>query len=541
MRVAVVGATGNVGTGVIRALKRAPEVSSVVGLARRLPDTDAEPFAGCEWKTLDIAAASTPEKAVADLTQAFDGVDAVVHLAWLIQPNTRRDLLRRVNVDGTRHVAQAVANAGVGHLVVASSVGAYAPDSGGEHRDESWPADGISTSHYSVDKAAQEDALDAFEAQFPGIVVTRLRPALTFQGAAASEIQRYFLGGWMPLGILRAGKPPVLPVPKGIRIQAVHTDDVGRAYAAAVVKRAAGAFNICADDVLGPQELADIVDHGRYVEVPAAALRAGLVIGHKTRLVAADEGWLDMGMQVPLMDNSRAKAELGWEPRHTAAGAVRELLDAMADGRGADSVPMRERDPDDARPDPVEESAHDVVPPTAHVPESISRDLLNLYLSDHLTGAVAGSERIMKMAETYVDTPVFRQLSTVADEIRSERAFLKDLIDALGFRRLPHRQAASWAAERVARLKLNRRLLSRSPMTLVLEAELMRSAVVGKLGGWQVMEELAEDLGLDPQVFADLAGNAHRQLGLLDEVHAYAKKRAFRIDRKIYGAGTSKR
>lgn len=61
MRIAVVGATGNAGTAVLRALRSTPEVTSVVGIARRLPDTRSEPYDGCEWVEIDIAADSPPQ------------------------------------------------------------------------------------------------------------------------------------------------------------------------------------------------------------------------------------------------------------------------------------------------------------------------------------------------------------------------------------------------------------------------------------------------------------------------------------------------
>lgn len=127
MRVAVVGATGNAGTAVLEALHNTPEVDSILGIARRMPNDAIAPYAGCDWTSIDIAAASSAEQAESQLAEAFQGVDAVIHLAWLIQPNTERELLRRVNVEGTRRVANAAAAAGVSHLVVASSVGAYSP------------------------------------------------------------------------------------------------------------------------------------------------------------------------------------------------------------------------------------------------------------------------------------------------------------------------------------------------------------------------------------------------------------------------------
>jgi len=538
MRVVVVGATGNVGTAVLAALHKRPEITSIVGIARRMPARSAEPYARAEWVSIDIAAAIDPDEAVTQLTEAFQDADAVIHLAWLIQPNSHRDLLRRVNVEGTRHVARAVANAGVRTFVVASSVGAYASSPGREARSESWPTTGIRTSHYSVDKAAQETVLNEFEAANPQVSVTRLRPALIFQGDAGSEIHRYFLGRWAPVHMLGAVPLPVLPVPQGLRMQVVHAHDVADAYAAAAVIGRPGAFNICANDVLGTKELADLVDHGRFLELPVPMVRAAVTAGHRAGLIAADPGWLDMGMNAPVMDNARAKAELDWQPRRSATDTVRELLDGMIAGDGARSVPMRARDSRRAllsidRPATSSFSASSGEPQIA---TRIDRALLNLYLSDHLTGASAGAARISRMAADFVDTPVFATLSSLDEEIRAESRFLQQLIHDLGMRQLRHRQAVAVVGERIGRLKSNGRAFSRSPMTLMLEVELMRSAVVGKRGGWQTLADNAEDLGLDPEVFHDLAAKALRQHEQLDHVHAYARNRAFRVDRETFDA-----
>lgn len=549
MKVVVIGATGNAGTGTLRALHQTPEVTEIVGIARRLPQMDVEPYKDCEWHSIDIAAASTVEDAVTKLTEAFRGADAVIHLAWLIQPNDQRELLRRVNVEGTRRVTEAVSRAGVMHLVVASSVGAYSPDGARATeedpplRDESYPAGGIDSSHYSVDKAAQEEVLDSFASAHPEITVTRLRPGLTFQADAASEIQRFFLGNAMPVQLLKAGKLPALTVPKGILLQAVHADDVGRAYAAAVVKKVPGAFNVCADDILGPQELADIVDHGRFMEIPAAVVRAALAAAHKAGLVPADAGWLDMGMQVPLMDNSRAKQELDWHPQVSAADALQELLDAMIEGHGHASPALVPRNKDERRVSAIHENASVGAEAGSgatteggpeELPENLTKDLMGLYLSDHLTGATAGVNRIERMADDFVDTPVYADLASLAEEIRTDRELLRNIIEDLGFPRKAYRQAAAWAAERVGRLKLNGRVLERSPMTLLLETELMRSAVQGKLGGWETLREHSAELNLDPEVFERLIEASHRQLATLDEVHSYARERALRDDRTTF-------
>ncbi|WP_432789625.1 NAD-dependent epimerase/dehydratase family protein [Brevibacterium sp. K11IcPPYGO002] len=536
MRVAVIGATGNVGTAVLDVLGRAPDITSVLGISRRMPDIEAEPYSGCEWRAIDIAAASSEDTAHRDLTEALTAADAVIHLAWLIQPNSDRDLLRRVNVDGTARVAAAVAAAGVPHLVVASSVGAYSPDDSMDMHDEAWPTEGIRSSHYSVDKAAQERVLDDFCADHPEVTVTRLRPALIFGAPAASEIQRYFLSTWMPVQLLRAGRLPFLPLPAGLRgVQAVHSTDVARAYVASVLRRRSGAFNICADGVLQPKDLAELLDHGRHVPVPNGAVRAALSMGHSSSLVAADAGWLDMGLHVPLMDNARARRELDWEPEYSAMDAARELLKGMADGEGAASVPLRPRDVEHTRLRAADDTSSGHEAPGADEEHSeVDMDLLGLYLSDHLTGATAGAERIERMAADFVDTPVFAALSELAAEIRGEHLYVQHLIGELGLRRRPIAEAVSWVGERIGRLKANGSLLKRSPMTLVLEAELMRSAVIGKLGMWQTLDDNAEGLGLDAEQFREFAQKAEHQREVLDTVHSYARSRAFRRDLAVY-------
>jgi hypothetical protein len=86
----------------------APGASSVLGIARRLPGRSARQYRHTERAAGDIAAEGTATT-VARLTEQFRGADAVVHLAWLVQPDRERDLLRRTTVEGTRRVAEDVA------------------------------------------------------------------------------------------------------------------------------------------------------------------------------------------------------------------------------------------------------------------------------------------------------------------------------------------------------------------------------------------------------------------------------------------------
>lgn len=539
MRAVVVGATGNIGTAVLRALQETSEVTSILGLARRAPDTSVAPYRACEWRTVDLAGAE--DRTHESLVEAFAGAEVVVHLAWLIQPNSERELLRRVNVDGTARVVRAAVAAGVPRLVVASSVGAYSPDGSGTPRDEDWPSDGIPTAHYSVDKAAQERVLDDAAAAHPELRIARIRPALVFQSAAASEVQRLFLGGWA--SALRRLTPPLLPVPRDLRsIQAVHADDLGPAFASAAVRGASGAYNICADDALRPEDLAGIVDHGRILRLPTPAVRAALAVAHRFGVVAADPGWLDMAVSAPTMSNDRARHELDWSPRITAADALRELVDGIRSGAGGGSAPLQPRRPGTEHlPEPCRRILSRASATSPATPDNdgaaVSRDLLGIYLADHLAGATAGAGRAERMSSDYADTPLYAPLSETAREIRLEREFLRRFIEALGLPRRRHRQAALWAGERMGRLKSNGTVVRRSPLTLLLEAELMRTAVIGKLGMWQSLRSSAGALGLDPDDFAELEARAEHHAAIYGEVHAYARERTFRTDRDPFRPG----
>lgn len=347
LRIAVVGASGNVGTGILRALRADPAVAGVLGLSRRAPS--GEPDDGVAWRTVDIA---VPDggPVVADLTRAFTGYDAVIHLVWAIQPNTRRDVVRRTNVEGTRRVLEAAAAAGVAQVVVASSIATYSPSPGPTPREETWAAVGVRTSHYAVDKTAQNRLLAEFEADHPGIAVARMRTSIVVQRDAGAEVSRLFVGPFAPLLALLTRPLPVLPLPRGLRIQLTHADDIGAAYAAVVRDRASGAFNVAAEPVLDARDLADLLGSGRLIELPPALVRAAVALGWRTRLVASDPGWLDMAMAAPIMDTARIRS-LGWVPRWNARDALLDVVAGMRDRRGTRSPALR---PDDRFLDDVD-------------------------------------------------------------------------------------------------------------------------------------------------------------------------------------------
>jgi UDP-glucose 4-epimerase len=211
-------------------------------------------------------------------------------------------------------------------VVAASSVGAYSPGDG-RTVDESWPTDGIQTAFYARHKAEVERMLAALASDQPGQRVAWLRPALTFQVESASEQRRLFAGPLVPGFLLRSRLWPILPWPRGLGFQAVHTDDVADAYRRALLQDGEGPYNIAAKPVIDAETLGRHVG-SRPLPVPPSAVRALMAGSWRMRLQPSEAGWLDMALGVPLMDTTRAESELGWQPIRSSL----EALDALAAG-----------------------------------------------------------------------------------------------------------------------------------------------------------------------------------------------------------------
>lgn len=329
MKVVVTGATGNVGTALLRRLADEPDVH-VHGISRR-PPADAPPYQGLEWAPVDIGRPGS--EALLDI--AFEKADAVVHLAWLIQPSRDERELYRTNVAGSSRVFSAAARAGVPHLVHMSSVGAYSPARKDHRVDESWPVDGVSSSFYSRHKAAVEHMLGQYETS---MLISRPRPGLILQSAAGSEVHDYFLGSLVPKVLFRH-RIPILPVPNDLVLQFVHSDDVADALVRILRQRPHGPVNLVAEPVVTPRVLAELLG-GRHVPVPPWSLSLLANVTWRLRLQPTPPGWVDLALTAPLLDASRAREQLGWRPRFGAQETLQALVQGIGEGKHVPASPV---------------------------------------------------------------------------------------------------------------------------------------------------------------------------------------------------------
>jgi nucleoside-diphosphate-sugar epimerase len=121
---------------------------------------------------------------------------------------------------------------------------------------------------------------------------------------------------------------PVVPDP-GYPLQLVHHDDVAAAISLATTSPAPpGAYNVAGDGVITVSDVARALG-GRPVRVPAATASAASAVIAKTPFVPSALEWLHVARTSMVMDTSKAKSELGWQPTYTSAETLQALADAL--------------------------------------------------------------------------------------------------------------------------------------------------------------------------------------------------------------------
>jgi hypothetical protein len=168
---------------------------------------------------------------------------------------------------------------------------------------------------------------------------------------------------------------------------------------------------------------------------------------------------------------------------------------------------------------------------TAETARRTGPDLLGVYLNDHLAGATAGMGLARRMAASAEpgSEPAAR-LGTLAAEIAADRAALVTIMTALGVRIRGYKAFGAWAGEKAGRLKLNGHLLTRSPLSDLEEAEILRLGVEGKAAGWRTLRGLADrDTRLDAARLDELLARAARQSAALETLRVAAADRALTV------------
>ncbi|HZU50231.1 MAG TPA: NAD-dependent epimerase/dehydratase family protein [Mycobacterium sp.] len=324
LTVAVTGPTGEIGISAVTALEREPAVEKIVGMARRPFDPVTLGWEKTTYQQGDILDRDAVDALVAD-------ADVVIHLAFIIMGS--REESARINLQGTRNVFEAtVAARRPRRLVYTSSVAAY-----GYHADnpvpltEDVPPRGSPEHYYSEQKAACEAAL-AEITEGSSLEAFILRPCIV-AGPKARALADAMPWNQLPAPIRAvAGLVPVLkpvvPDP-GFPLQLVHHDDVAAAIAlAATAPAPPGAYNLAGDGTITVSDVAKALG-GRPVRVPAAAASAASAAISRLPFIPSALEWLHVSRVSVVMDTTKAKRDLGWQPTYSSAETLAALAAAL--------------------------------------------------------------------------------------------------------------------------------------------------------------------------------------------------------------------
>jgi len=150
--------------------------------------------------------------------------------------------------------------------------------------------------------------------------------------------------------------------------------------------------------------------------------------------------------------------------------------------------------------------------------------LLGVYLNDHLAGATGGLDLARRLASN--EATWAPELNRIADEIAQDRDTLLAIMRRLDVQASLYKPWLAWLGEKAGRLKPNRRVLARSPLSRLVELELMRLGVEGKALGWYALRE-ADDPRLDTTELDALITRANHQADELEKLRRRAAAEAF--------------
>ncbi len=327
LTVAVTGPTGDIGRSLLRALEANPRVSHVAAMARRPFDPAADGLTKVRYRQADVLDAGA-------VGEVVKGADVVVHLAFMIMGGSEQTT--RINLDGSRHVFGAAIDAGASRLVYASSVAAYGfgADNPPVLTEDLEPR-GTRRHYYSAQKAELELALRELLAGSSTAAYV-FRPCIVAGPDAVSLVESIpyvQLSDKMPAAMRRVLElmpilKPVIPDP-GVPFQLVHHDDVAAALEAAVLGRGdPGVYNLAGDGTITLADLADAL--GWYsVPVPDLAVDAAAELVARLPFIPDEAQWIESGRRPVIMDTTRARMQLGWEPRHDARETLRQMVSAV--------------------------------------------------------------------------------------------------------------------------------------------------------------------------------------------------------------------
>jgi hypothetical protein len=169
------------------------------------------------------------------------------------------------------------------------------------------------------------------------------------------------------------------------------------------------------------------------------------------------------------------------------------------------------------------------VPQSESAGEIRNRALLGIYVNDHLAASTGGKELVSRMISAHTAGRFEEPLRGLLDELHEEQAAIRSMMATLDIPVRQYKQVATWVGEKLARLKLNGHVFSRSPMSSVIEFEFISTAVLGKRAGFETLRELAD---VEPRLDAALLDRLIQQA---DQQHEWLTEARRELAAEVWG------
>lgn len=303
-RVLVTGASGYLGSKLMRALAEEDGVALAVATDVRLPEEQGG-SGSVLWEACDVRDAAR----IDGLLERY-AVDTVVHLASIVTPppGSTPELAYQVDVEGTRNVLNACLGRGVHKLIVTTSGAAY-----GYHRDNpEWLDEedairGHERFAYARHKRLVEEMLAQARGDHPELVQLVFRPGTILGKGVANQITALFEKPVL-LGVEGSPCPFVF----------VWDEDVVACVLKGIREPEGGIYNLAGDGALPMRELARRMGKP-YLPLPAWLLTLALGALRTLGLTRYGPEQVDFLRYRPVLANRRLKEGFGYTPRKTSA------------------------------------------------------------------------------------------------------------------------------------------------------------------------------------------------------------------------------
>jgi len=310
VRYLITGGSGYIGSRLTEILAARDDVEGIVNLDIRPP---ARPQAKATFVRGDVR-----DYASIHSLLERERPDAVVHLAFVLNPIRDEARMYDIDVNGTAAVLRAAADAGIQQVLVTSSATAYGafPDNP-KPIAEDWPVRGQPDFSYARHKADADRICQLWALQNPDRVMTIVRPCIVF----GPSVDNYISRTWK--------NSAFLPILDGVDedYQLVHEDDVVSAIIGLLDASAGGAFNVAGDGTMTWRESAEMVGlKTRVMSMKSTRRIYGAAWALHAPRVEAPPGNLNFIRYPWVVSNEKLKSEIGWQPSATTREVFVETM-----------------------------------------------------------------------------------------------------------------------------------------------------------------------------------------------------------------------